>query len=166
MYTGASLSFGLIRACRRGLVLYCSVLPDAGGENDGSSAIFERSHVVRAAHRWGKIFVKWDYYSPGKIRLPLCQKSISAGYGLINNMDTLATQRLPLHIKAKQNCVHTLSWLWGSLSVYSKTLPKWMPSLTLNTFISTKIVGKRINLTHCGLVTPYGDTDLGQHWFR
>ena len=20
--------------------------------------------------------------------------------------------------------------------------------------------------THCGLVTPYGDTDLGQHWFR
>ena len=23
-----------------------------------------------------------------------------------------------------------------------------------------------ILLTHCGLVTPYGDTDLGQHWFR
>ena len=21
-------------------------------------------------------------------------------------------------------------------------------------------------LTHCGLVTPYGDIDLGQHWFR
>ena len=21
-------------------------------------------------------------------------------------------------------------------------------------------------LTHCSLVTPYGDTDLGQHWFR
>ena len=21
-------------------------------------------------------------------------------------------------------------------------------------------------LTHCGLVTPYGITDLGQHWFR
>ena len=20
--------------------------------------------------------------------------------------------------------------------------------------------------THCGLVTPYGDTDLGQHWLR
>ena len=43
MYTGAALSFGLIRACRGGLVLYCSVLSDAGGENDGSSAIFERS---------------------------------------------------------------------------------------------------------------------------
>ena len=43
MYTGAALSFGLIRACRRGLVLYCSVLSDEGGENDGSSAIFERS---------------------------------------------------------------------------------------------------------------------------
>ena len=43
MNTGAALSFGLIRACRSGLVLYCSVLSDAGGENDGSSAIFERS---------------------------------------------------------------------------------------------------------------------------
>ena len=43
MYTGAALSFGLIRACRGGLVLYCSVLSDAGGENDGNSAIFERS---------------------------------------------------------------------------------------------------------------------------
>ena len=43
MYTGAALRFGLIRAYRSGLVLYCSVLSDAGGENDGSSAIFERS---------------------------------------------------------------------------------------------------------------------------
>ena len=43
MYTGAALSFGLIRACRSGLVLCCSVLSDAGGENDRSSAIFERS---------------------------------------------------------------------------------------------------------------------------
>ena len=43
MYEGAALSFGLIRACRGGLVLYCSVLSHAGGENDGSSAIFERS---------------------------------------------------------------------------------------------------------------------------
>ena len=23
-----------------------------------------------------------------------------------------------------------------------------------------------IELTHCGLVTPYGDRDLGQHWLR
>ena len=43
MYTGAALSFDLIRACRGGLVLYCSVLSDAGGENDESSAIFERT---------------------------------------------------------------------------------------------------------------------------
>ena len=35
MCTGAALSFGLIRACRGGLVLYCSVLSGAGGENDG-----------------------------------------------------------------------------------------------------------------------------------
>ena len=23
-----------------------------------------------------------------------------------------------------------------------------------------------LNLTHCGLMTPYGDTDLGQQWLR
>ena len=43
MSTGAALSFGLIRACRGGLALYFSVLSDAGGENDGTSAKSERS---------------------------------------------------------------------------------------------------------------------------
>ena len=52
MYTGAALSFGLIRACRGGLVLYCSVLSDAGGENDGSSAIFERSLLDILGHSY------------------------------------------------------------------------------------------------------------------
>ena len=46
MYTGAALSFGLIRACRGGFVLYCSVLSDAGG----SSAIFERSLLTEAGY--------------------------------------------------------------------------------------------------------------------
>ena len=23
-----------------------------------------------------------------------------------------------------------------------------------------------VELTHCGLLTPYGDIDLGQHWIR
>ena len=52
MYTGAALSWGLMRACRSGLVLYCSVLSDAGGENDGSSAIFEKS--LLAEHWQGR----------------------------------------------------------------------------------------------------------------
>ena len=25
-------------------------------------------------------------------------------------------------------------------------------------------ISKIVKLTHCGLVTPYGDRDLGQHW--
>ena len=45
MYTGAVLSFGLIRACRSGLVLYSIVLSDAGGENDGSPAISEKAQL-------------------------------------------------------------------------------------------------------------------------
>ena len=28
------------------------------------------------------------------------------------------------------------------------------------------VMTKFITLTHCGLVTPYGDKDLGQHWLR
>ena len=52
MYTGAALSFGLMRACRGGLVLYCSVLSDAGGENDRNSAIFERSLLYKQGVFW------------------------------------------------------------------------------------------------------------------
>ena len=46
MYTGAALSFGLIQACRNGLVLYSTVLSYAGGENDGIAAISERSLFI------------------------------------------------------------------------------------------------------------------------
>ena len=43
MYTGAALSFGFIRACRSGLVLYSIVLSDAGGEHDRSIAKSRKS---------------------------------------------------------------------------------------------------------------------------
>ena len=36
-----------------------------------------------------------------------------------------------------------------------KTLTLWQSYYTHN-----------LSLTHCGLVTPYGGRDLGQHWFR
>ena len=52
MYARAALSFGLIRVCRSGLVLYCSVLSDAGGQNDGSSAIFEISLLPTIRLSW------------------------------------------------------------------------------------------------------------------
>ena len=49
MYMGAVLSFGLIWACWSGLVLYSIVLSDAGGENDGSSAISEMAQLERGS---------------------------------------------------------------------------------------------------------------------
>ena len=51
MYTGAGLSFGLLRAGGSGLVLYSTVLSDAGGKNDGSAAISERSLLVTMSFR-------------------------------------------------------------------------------------------------------------------
>ena len=44
-------------------------------------------------------------------------------------------------------------------------------SLTLQIYTDTCLPHWRISttwpiLTHCGLVTPYGDRDLGQHWLR
>ena len=47
IYTEAALSFGLIRACSVRLVLYSTVLSDAGGEEDESAAISERSLLPR-----------------------------------------------------------------------------------------------------------------------
>ena len=55
MYTGAALSFGLIQACRRGLVLYSTVLSHAGGENGAISAISEKSLL--------HVHVHDEYYS-------------------------------------------------------------------------------------------------------
>ena len=63
MYTGAALSFGLIRACRGGLVLYSSVLSYAGGENDGSSAIFERS-LLSNMEWWSWTYTENEIWPP------------------------------------------------------------------------------------------------------
>ena len=38
------------------------------------------------------------------------------------------------------------------------------PKLDLNEI--TEMTFVQTFLTHCGLVTPYGDMELGQHWLR
>ena len=38
------------------------------------------------------------------------------------------------------------------------------PSISKSLVISTSWDDDNPSLTHCGLVTPYGDRDLGQHW--
>ena len=40
------------------------------------------------------------------------------------------------------------------------------PHLHDSTHIDHAIDLQTSNLTHCGLVMPYGDRDLGQHWLR
>ena len=42
----------------------------------------------------------------------------------------------------------------------------WEMSVPLSTLWVGDEIDHPIRLTHCGLVTPYGDTDLGQHWLR
>ena len=59
MHRGAALSFGLIRACRSGLALYSIALSDAGGENDGSSAISERSLLCIVGYCTGALWDVW-----------------------------------------------------------------------------------------------------------
>ena len=39
-------------------------------------------------------------------------------------------------------------------------------STAMGRFTSQKANNMRSVLTHCGLMTPYGDRDLGQHWLR
>ena len=39
-------------------------------------------------------------------------------------------------------------------------------NLFINLCLSWSLDWQLIWLTHCGLVTPYGGRDLGQHWFR
>ena len=76
MYTGAALSFCLIRACRSGLVLYSIVLSDAGGENDGSSVPYLKHHyciVLDSLYHNMDIGTKWHW------ALVSCTQSQSIG---------------------------------------------------------------------------------------
>ena len=51
--------------------------------------------------------------------------------------------------------------IWISNYIYIKLLGAIShPCLKFNSGLA------KISLTHCGLMTPYGDLDLGQHWFR
>ena len=60
----------------------------------------------------------------------------------------------------RQATSHYLSQCWPrSMSPYGLTRPHWVNGarLSAHTVMHTKLI-------HCGLVMPYGDTDLGQYW--
>ena len=70
MNTGAAWRFDLIQACRSGLVLYSIVLSEAGGENDGSSDISERSLFQMHFLEWTDLYLDSNFTevcSPGMI---------------------------------------------------------------------------------------------------
>ena len=60
----------------------------------------------------------------------------------------------------------------GSFGIHPREIPQqnWNISITEkydNCKLKIMDTSHRINeLTHCGLVTLYGQKDLGQHWFR
>ena len=45
----------------------------------------------------------------------------------------------------------------------TKPLPR---AMLIKTCCMVSLGNDELSLTHCGLVTPYDDRDLGQHWFR
>ena len=59
----------------------------------------------------------------------------------------------------------TLDWVWYSIFISNMY---WWMALNAGPLIQNSCDTSyfKISLTHCGLVTPYGDRDLGQHWFR
>ena len=56
----------------------------------------------------------------------------------------------------------------SSCHCLSILITKYVPIFTQSEFemLTFLLPGHCLVLTHCGLVTPYGDKDLGQHWFR
>ena len=55
------------------------------------------------------------------------------------------------------NCQLWQSRTWPNLTIQCKQL---------NLYPDMNTHKLDLNLTHCGLVTPYGDRGLGQHWLR
>ena len=54
-----------------------------------------------------------------------------------------------------------LGWF---LFLFAEHEYSWFMSLVIIWSLFCKVLFN--SLTHCGLVVPYGDIDLGQHWFR
>ena len=61
--------------------------------------------------------------------------------------------------------------LWKKHVFRISVYPRWVSDVNTNPFshfVSQfySEIPEHQALTHCGLVTPYGDIDLGQHWVR
>ena len=62
----------------------------------------------------------------------------------------------------RQATSHYLSRCWPrSLSPNGVTRLQW---IKVSKFYMIVSIGRSITNAHCGLVTPYGDTDMDQHW--
>ena len=57
----------------------------------------------------------------------------------------------------------SLAQVMAQCQLCNKPLPE--PMITNSCATNITSLGQN-ELTHCGLVTPYGGRDLGQHWFR
>ena len=70
--------------------------------------------------------------------------------------------------------VHNIAWRWPGDKPLSEPMMVWFTDayicstrpqwVNMQYFVGDTF--KHFSLTHCGLVMPYGDRDLGQHWLR
>ena len=137
---------------------------------------------------WGGLY--WPYWWRGKLGIDI--NSLAPGrYGIcFKNMDFKLGTRCEIFLRwmppsfsdEKSTLVQVMAWChqvtshyqngcWlGSVAPYGVTGPQWGNVLTylwLNLSLDiTDDPAYLTLLTYCGLVTPYGDTNLGQHWLR
>ena len=106
--------------------------------------------------KWGEGLGKLHVSSPNLIYFGIVYNKLSKfhGVGTWNHWSLTET----LNIKSyKDSSVYIEQNWYAIIALYMTDLEEYLNFIFLLT-----IVG----LTHCALVTPYGDRGLGQHWLR
>ena len=101
---------------------------------------------------WLPASANWEYFWYGISKI-----SDLSQWALFNDWDSETKKTL-----LKTVCYLSETVLTKSYSPCHERLPA-LRDHVIQIWLYTGFI---VSLTHCGLVTPYGDTDLGQHWLE
>ena len=109
-------------------------------------------------------FANWFIICSGNCLLPVWHKAITwskAELLLVRFSETSVTFESKGTFFLKRNA---FIWkcFWWNMSHFVHALMCWISEKSSPDKLQLHV----LDLTHCGLVTPYGDRDLGQHWLR
>ena len=120
-------------------------------------------HYSYIAEEWNKMQMHYSYIAQKWYEMQIHYSFFTEEYKMLTSYPYIAAEwyrmQIDLFMFLQNISVCGLPNKGACMLIYSALLT------TLHTPIIAYMYGFGM-LTHCGLVTPYGDIDLGQHWLR